>query len=166
MARWTTLVGLALLGSSLAFPAAAQWKWRDKNNQVQYSDLPPPLGTPDKDILQRPLGANVRLAPIGNAPAAGASAAPLLAPRASDAELEAKRRKAEQEVADKKKAEDTAAAAVRADNCNRAKSEMRTLDSGIRLTRSNDKGEIEYLDDAARAREAQRSRDLIASQCK
>ena len=28
-------------------PAAAQWKWRDKRGQVQYSDLPPPRDIPD-----------------------------------------------------------------------------------------------------------------------
>ena len=46
---------LALLAASLiALPAAAQWKWRDKGGHVQYSDLPPPAGTPDQDILSRP----------------------------------------------------------------------------------------------------------------
>ena len=35
----------------IALPAEAQWKWRDKGGHVQYSDLPPPAGTPDQDIL-------------------------------------------------------------------------------------------------------------------
>ena len=35
---------IALLLLSLASTAAAQWKWRDANGKVQYSDLPPPAG--------------------------------------------------------------------------------------------------------------------------
>lgn len=165
MARWTVLALVALLGASLTLPAAAQWKWRDKNNQVQYSDLPPPPGTPEKDILQKPVGASVQRSPVLAPVASGASGAPLLAPRASDPELEAKRKKAEQDVADKKKAEDAANAAIKADNCRRAQGEMRTINSGVRLTRTNEKGEIEYLDDAARARETARTQGLVASQC-
>ena len=54
MFRWTALVMTALVGATLALPAAAQWKWRDKNGQVQYSDLAPPNGVAERDILQRP----------------------------------------------------------------------------------------------------------------
>ena len=44
----------ALVGGLAALPAQAQWKWRDKSGQTQYSDLAPPAGTPEADILQRP----------------------------------------------------------------------------------------------------------------
>ena len=54
MPRLTLLLVLALLGSLLSGNAFAQWKWRDKAGVVQYSDLPPPNGTADKDVLQRP----------------------------------------------------------------------------------------------------------------
>jgi len=88
-----------------------------------------------------------------------------MAARASDPELEARRKKAEQEVADKKKAEDAKVAAARADNCSRAKEQMRTLDSGMRMARTNAKGEREVLDDAARAAETARARNVVASDC-
>src|SRR5215213_4585274 len=39
MHRWTALTCAAVLGALLAVPAQAQWKWRDKNGQTQYSDL-------------------------------------------------------------------------------------------------------------------------------
>ena len=46
----------AFLVAGLTAPACAQsgvqWKWRDARGQVQYSDLPPPKGTPD-DIIQK-----------------------------------------------------------------------------------------------------------------
>jgi len=171
MHRWTVVVLTALLGATLALPAAAQWKWRDQNGHTQYSDTPPPPSVADKDILQRPGGANsaVRRGTVSAvpAPASAASGTPPLAPPvAGDSELEAKRKKAEQEVEDKKKAEDAKLAAARAENCARAKAQMRTLDSGVRISRTNEKGEREYLDDKARAQEAERTRDAMNSQCK
>ncbi|MEP7101247.1 MAG: DUF4124 domain-containing protein [Burkholderiales bacterium] len=165
MNRWNLIALTALLGLTLALPAAAQWKWRDKSGHTQYSDLPPPPGVPEGDILQKPAAATRRVAPVA-APASGASAAPLAAARASDPELEAKRKKAEQDVADKKKADEAKIAATKAENCGRAREQMRTLDSGQRMARVNDKGERIVLDDAARAAEAQRARDAMASECK
>ena len=158
---------VAALGLTLALPAAAQWKWRDKTGQTQYSDLPPPPGVPEGDILQRPTGATTprRPAPVA-VPASAATATPLPGARASDPELEARRKKAEQEGVDKKKAEDARLAATKADNCARAKEQMRTIDSGQRMARINAKGEREVLDDAARAAETQRTRNVMASECK
>jgi hypothetical protein len=151
----------ALLGLTIALPVAAQWKWRDKSGQMQYSDLPPPSGTAEQDILQRPVPMQ-QLRPA--APASGASAA--AAAKGVDHELEARRRKAEQDQAARQKAEDDRVAAARADNCTRAKSYLRTLDDGMRIARMNDKGEREYLDDQARAEEARRTRAVVASDCK
>ena len=162
MPRLSVVVLSALIGAALAFPAAAQWKWRDKGGQIQYSDLPPPNGVADQDILQRPLAAQRRTAAV----AASAASAAASSARTVDPELDAKRRKDEQDQAAKKKAEEEHVAAVRADNCTRAKSYMRTLDEGIRIARTNDKGEREILDDKGRADEIQRTRQVIATDCK
>ncbi len=169
MRRWTPVVIAATLGLALALPAHAQWKWRDKAGQTQYSDLPPPAGTADADILLRPNAGQRRAtaAPAVAAAASGAaSAAPRLAPKASEPELEAKRRKVEEEAAAQKKAEEARMAVARADNCVRAKAQVRSMESGVRVARTNEKGEREFLDDAARAAEAQRSRGVVASDCK
>jgi hypothetical protein len=167
-------VALLVLAAAalIALPAQAQWKWRDPNGHVQYSDLPPPSGTPDKDILARP---NVQQRRAANAPfyvASAASGAPVasaasgaLAPRTVDPELEAKRKKVEADQALKTKADDDRLAAAKADNCSRAKSQLQTLESGIRITRSNDKGEREFLDDKQRADETRRAREAISSSC-
>lgn len=158
-ARW---VLLGVLAVAFALPVQAQWKWRDKNGQMQYSDLPPPVGTPDADILQRP-------APVAPRPAAvaasGASSAPLLTPKTGDPELEAKRKKAEQDEAARKKAEEARNAAARADNCARAQVQLKAIDDGQRLSRINANGEREVLDDKGRAEEAQRMRSLISADC-
>ncbi len=170
MARWNIALLAALLGLTLAGPAAAQWKWRDKAGNTQYSDLPPPAGTPEANILQRPRGANAAATaprtPAATAAPAAASAPPLAAARASDPELEARRKKAEQEVADKKKAEEDRIAAARAENCSRAREALRTLDSGMRMARVNEKGERIILDDNARAAETKRAQGTVATDCK
>ena len=170
------LIGLAVAGMACVAPAVAQWKWYDKNRQVQYSDIPPPLGTPDKDIVQRPKIAENALAAATAAAASAvvagsaASSVPAVMPKTVEPELEAKRRKAEQDAAARAKADAKIAeervAALRTENCNRARADIRTLDDGGRLARSNARGEREILDDRQRADELRRTRDLIAALCR
>jgi hypothetical protein len=161
-------LSVAVLALCVAGSAVAQWKWRDASGRIQYSDLPPPQGVADKDILQRP-AAPARVV----APAPAAASAPPLTPATGkpvETELDAKRKKAEQEEAAKnaakKKADDEKIAAAKADNCNRARGQLRALDDGIRMARVNAQGEREVLDDAQRAAETKRTRDIIASDCK
>ena len=155
------VLSLALVGTALALPAAAQWKWRGANGQIQYSDLPPPPGVAEKDILQRPTAATLR----ATAPAAPAASVPPLNPKNVDPELEAKRKKAEQDDAAKAKAEEQRVAAAKADNCKRARDQIRTLESGQRMARINDKGEREVLDDKMRADEMKRAREMASADC-
>ncbi len=170
MSRWTAALLAAVCASTICLPAAAQWKWRDKNGQTQYSDLPPPPGVSDKDILARP-SAQARVAPTAAAAASAASGASAaasapLAAKGVDSELEAKRKLAEQADVDRRKADEARLAALRADNCVRARDQMRTLDSGLRIARVNARGEREEMDDATRAEETRRAREAIASECR
>ena len=87
-------------------------------------------------------------------------------PKGKDPELEAKRKQAEKEQADKAKAEEQKLAAMRADNCLRARDQARSLESGLRMARVNAQGEREIVDDNTRAAEIKRVRDVIASDCK
>lgn len=156
----------------LALPAHGQWKWRDKAGQTQYSDLPPPPGIPEQDILGRPRAAQRGAVAASPLPAPSAASGPAqsasnaLAPKVAEAELESKLKKAEQEQAAKLKAEQVRVAAAKAENCQRAQGQMRSLDSGIRLARVNEKGEREILDDSQRAAEVKRTQNVIASDCK
>ncbi len=156
------LAGLAAL--SLASEAQAQWKWRDGRGQVHISDIPPPRDIPEKDVMQRPEVA-VRKPVAAAAPASAASAAVAGKPSV-DPELEEKRRRAEQDQAAKAKAEEQKIAAVRKENCQRARDQVATLDSGQRIARIKADGEREILDDEQRAKEARRAREAIASDCR
>ena len=156
-------LGLATLACLLlASPAEAQWKWRDSRGQIHISDIPPPRDIPDKDVLQRPEVSVRKPAPA--ATVAAAASAPAKA--AVDPELEERRKRAEQEQAARAEADKQKAAAVRKDNCQRAREQLATLDSGQRIARIKADGEREILDDDARAKEAKRARDAIASECR
>ena len=129
--------------------------------------------TPDQDIFTRPTAQKRNVAGSPFAPASGTAVAPAasaasspLVPRTVDPELDAKRKKTEGEQAARNKVEEDRVAAVKADNCGRARSQLRTLDSGIRVSRTNDKGEREFLDDKQRAVETQHAKDAIAADCK
>ena len=160
---------LALLAASLlALPAEAQWKWKDKGGHVQYSDLPPPPGTADQDILGRPSArrSSTPVAVPASAASSVAVAAVAPAPRTTDPELEGKRKKAEEEVAAKNKLEQEKIAKEKAENCTRAKQQMATLESGIRLIQANPKtGEREFLDDKQKADRIKSTKDVMANDC-
>ncbi len=158
-------LGLATLACLLiTSPAEAQWKWRDSRGQIHISDIPPPRDVPDKDVLQRPELAARRPPPAPAASAVAAASAPAKA--AVDPELEERRKRAEQEQAARAEADKQKAAAVRKDNCQRAREQLATLDSGQRIARIKADGEREILDDDARARESKRAREAIASECR
>ena len=157
----------ALLCVGMASAQSVPWKYRDAQGRIVVSDLPPPAGVQDKDILERPT-AVVRRAPAPTAAAASApaTAAPTAVAQGNDPELEARRKKAAAEQEQKQKVEQEKDAAQRADNCARAKSHLAALGDGLRIARTNDKGEREILDDKGRAEEMQRARQTIASDCK
>jgi hypothetical protein len=161
---------VALIGLVLAASAQAQWKWKDARGNVQYSDLPPPPGVPEKDILQRPASAvrqNIVVSPIGYA-ASAASAPKPAASGPTKAELDAAaRQKQDQDAqATKQKEEERRAAEQRRENCARAQSNLRDLQGGQRLTRTNDKGERVFMEEGQIAAEVARARDLITSECR
>ena len=156
-------VGFSLCVATL--PAAAQWKWKDARGQVVISDTPPPRDIPEGNVLQKPSVVTQRAAAQLTA-TASAPVADTVAKAKVDPELEARRKKAEAEQSERMKAEEQKVAAQRADNCRRAKTYVETLDSGMRLTRRNDKGEQEYLDDQQRAAEMQRARQTVSTDCR
>jgi hypothetical protein len=161
-----SLLAIAAAGAS----AQPVWKWRDASGQVHISDVPPPSDVPDRNILQRASGAPAPLVVTPAAPPTASDAAPALAAATGvDSELQKKKARAEREKAEKdtadKAALDKKNAAVRADNCQRAQSQSKAIDSGMRMAHVNASGEREYLDDKQRAAERQRAQDIIAQNC-
>jgi hypothetical protein len=164
-----TLLGLACALPVLSF---AQWQWIDKDGRKVFSDQSPPADVPAKNILRRPGSRAVpaeAAEPAGAASATAQAAKPAgSAPKLSgkEKELQDKKKQAQDADAAKKKALEEEVAKMKADNCVRAKRSKATFDSGVRVSRMNDKGEREYMDDAERAAETKRLEGIIASDCK
>jgi hypothetical protein len=176
---------LALAVASVAIGAQAQWQWLDKDGRKVFSDRPPPSDIPDKNVLKRP-GKAAAAAPAQPGEATGnAAGAPQGAPGAAKAgegagqpaaadaaqkkappsELDLKKKQLADAEAAKRKADQEAIAKVKAENCDRARANQRTLDSGVRLSRLNSKGEREVFDDKIRAEEGARVREVISREC-
>lgn len=154
----------------IATSALAQWQWIDKEGRKVFSDRPPPSEILDKNILKRPSGRAAPLQPQT------ATEEPTVAPAAKkrtdspqlsgvDKELLAKKKQADDAEAAKKKEEEEKLSKARADNCARAKQAKATFNSGVRVSRTNEKGDREIMDEAARASEVKRIQGIIESDC-
>lgn len=170
------LLLLALLAGLPCTPAQAQWQWIDRNGRPVFSDRPPPTDIPAKDIRKQPAARSTASQPVTPSPAAagpGAGAAPVIingtAPVAAasgeDKTLTARKLQAEQAEAAKRRAEEARLAQLQADSCARARQARAGLDAGLRVARTNAKGEREFLDEAGIAAEKQRIDAVIASDC-
>jgi hypothetical protein len=167
-----------LLAAACAVPALAlaQWQWVDKDGRKVFSDRPPPQDVPAERILKQPgkRAAAAEAAPAEAAPPGTVTAkatAPSVAGSApkvtgKDKALEDKKKQQEAEAAAKKKAEDEKFAQAKAENCAIVKRNRAAYESGVRIARTNAKGETEYLDDAQRASEMKRMDGIIARDCK
>jgi hypothetical protein len=165
-----------IIFSLLSFSATAQWAWTDEEGRTVFSDRAPATSVPDKRIFKRPgpakLTGSQDVPANTGADAASAKTASPAQPVAStpqatglDKELAERKKKTEQAQAEQRKLEEERISKAKADNCERARQAQKTLDSGVRLSRTNAKGEREILDDAARAAEIKRIQSIVASDC-
>jgi hypothetical protein len=163
-------VRLTLLAIACSVPllASAQWHWVDKDGRKVFSDQAPPADIAPNRILKGPKGRKLEAqdAAAVAVPTSASPAADLPKPTGKDPALEQKRKQAEAAEAAKKKAEEEKMAALQAENCTRAKASKAGLDSGVRIARTNAKGEKEYLDDNQRASELRLAEQLIARDCR
>lgn len=154
-------------------PVFAQWMWLDKDGRKVFSDRAPPPEVPAKSILKQP-GMPARAAADASgagdaAPGARSDASETAKPAGKsqlDKAVEERKRQAEAAEAEKKKAEEARIASQKADNCARARQNMATLQSGIRLAQVNENGERVILDDSARNAELSRAQATIDSDCR
>ena len=137
-------IALAILLAT-ATVAAQVYKWVDKDGKVQYSDTPPPASATKTEAKK-----------IDTAPTKS------LQDRAKDFD----KRKIDVAEKAKKSAADQEKAAIDAANCSDARAALRTLETGRPITRTNDVGDREYLNDETREAEIAKARKSIAGFCK
>ncbi|MEO8120035.1 MAG: DUF4124 domain-containing protein [Rhodoferax sp.] len=167
------LMGAACL---ISMAASAQWQWTDKDGRKVFSDRAPPADVLEKNIVKRPGGRGAQAATTdvsavtatGVAAVASAPQSAASAPKLSgvDKELTDKKKKAEEAETAKRKAEEERVVKAKIENCVRAKQAKAGFDSGVRIARTNDKGEREVMDDMARTTEMKRIQSIIDADCK
>jgi len=163
------VLGFGLVGLALCAAAAnaQQYKWKDSRGRTVYGDLPP---------------AGVKATPISSVSAPAAPAAPAgsggtetgakgaakdakpLTP--AEQEMEFRRRVKEAQEAAAKKAKEDQAERDKKQNCELAREQERTLASGQRVSRVDEKGERYYVNDAQRAQELSQARRSISEWCR
>jgi hypothetical protein len=151
------------LSFAVAAGAAAQaYRWVDKDGKVRYGDTPPPgtKATP----LNVPQGSGANVVPAApDAAAKGANKGPLTP---ADQEKEYRKRQAEAQKAAAKSEQEQRDAQVRIDNCNRAQTALRTLESGQRVMITDKQGERYYLNDEEIAKQTAVAQQQVSDWCK
>ena len=146
--------------------AAGQWQWVDKSGVMVFSDMAPPPQVPLKNILKRPssLRAEPEMpAPNASAPETKASAATTVASR--EQELAKKVKELENNALAQRAADASRMAKTKIENCVRAKKAKQQFDTGVRLQKTDQQGQAQILDDAARAAELKNIQTYIDAAC-
>ena len=173
--RSTIIVTIVLAGFA-STPSSAQWAWKDANGRVVYSDRPPPSDVKPASIMRQPTTQTLaNPAPAAAAPDDAAKPADGKSPDAKSApsgpktiaerEMDFRKRQQERADNDKKAAEEQAKSAAKTAECERARGYMKSLEDGVRITRTDASGNREFLDDAQRAAEVERTRKIIQGAC-
>ena len=134
--------------------AQAQFVWIGPNGTRQYSDQPPPPGTPPSKILKAPgRAAPAQLTPPApSAPETTADTSkPKGPPTLAEREADYRKRAKAKEESDRKSEQEAMQVAARAAHCEALRKDKRVIDSGIRIVDIGPDGKRRYLSDAERA---------------
>jgi len=154
----------ALLLFCCAGLAQAQFVWIGPNGTRQYSDQPPPPGTPPSKILKMP----GRPAPAQDVPAAepaSEGAKPKTAPTLAEREADYRKRAKAREEADTKAQAEARRKVAHAEHCEHVRANQRMYASGIRISEIGADGQRRFLSDAERAAGSARTEQQL-SECR
>ena len=147
---------LRLAGAALLFFATqlahAQYVWIDANGTRQYSDRPPPPGTPPHKILKAPgAGADASLEAAKPATPEARPAAPKGPPTLAEREQAFRKRTQERAEQERKESMEAERRRELAERCEAARDVQAQLASGIRIARIDQNGERSYMSDEEKA---------------
>jgi len=154
--------------------AQAQWMWVNDKGVKQFSDQPPPAGTPANRILKAPRGMAVAelqkegpAKPDNGDDAAGADekAVPVK-PTLAERNADFKKRQQENAAKAAKAEEQAKLDAEKKKYCSEAKSNIGMLESGVRVSEMGPNGERNFMSDEARAQKLKEQRESVNSMCK
>lgn len=125
------------------------YKWKDANGRYHYSDLKPIDGEEQKiDVPPKP------------------ASPPPVSKSINEKEMEFKKRQLEVEENSAKEARQLSEAKERQKNCDQARGNLKSLESGTRLVKYDAKGERAYVEDKERPGLIEDAKKDIATWCK
>ena len=134
---------------------AQSYQWRDSSGRLVISARPPPAGVRDARPLNPATPTTSSAATESNAPRTTA-----------EQNMEFKKRQQEAREAADKQAKDATAAAQKRENCERARSQLTTLESGNhRMVVPDGKGGEVFVEGDVKEAEMERARKIIAESC-
>ena len=151
-----TILCLGLLFSAAA--TAQQYKWVDQDGKTRYGDVPPP-GV--KAQRMRPPASGPSPSPAAPSGAAKDAKGAPLTPEAAF-----QKRQKEQKEADDKVAKERSEADLKRTNCEQARNQLRTLESGQRMATTDSSGAPTFMDDSQVAQEKAKAQRLVSEWCK
>ena len=155
---------LLLIALWLPGPAMAQYQWRDAQGRMVFSDQPPPASIDRSQVLRAPDPAREAAAREANAkPPATTTERP--AQSYADQEMAFRKRQMEQQEAAQKLAGERAKAQERKVACDGNRDAIRTLESGMRVSRVGADGERTFLSDAERNERLRAARRNLSTGC-
>jgi histone deacetylase complex regulatory component SIN3 len=157
------ILGFLVVLAFSAGAAAQAYKWVDKDGKVRYGDTPPPgvKATP----LRTPSGPTPP-PPVPSADAAKKDGAAKKDEKPLTPEAAFRTRQQERAEADQKAEKERAEADKKRQNCDSAQLNLRTLQSGQRVTVTDASGERAYMDDTQRQQAIQRAQASVNEWCR
>ena len=160
----TILLTLASLLLSTA--ALAQWAWREGNTTV-FSDQPPPPSIAPSQIIRQPAG---RAKPVepgdtekNNDKSTGKAANSTQPKSLAERDAEFRERREKQAEQEKKSAEEAAKKQQLSQECERARSYLKSLQEGVQVRSGSDNA---IMGDEDRQKEVQRVQKQVSDACK
>ncbi len=154
--RFATITGCWVLACFVGAAQAQVYCWNTKDGKRVCGDTPP-AGAKTTTITT----------PAPASPASGAASKDARKGPLTPAEQEQayRKRQAEAQKAREKDEQAQRDAALKKENCARAREALRVLESGQRLAGVDSKGERYYFDDEQIARETERARQTVQQSC-
>lgn len=162
------LWGLSLvLALASATSHAEIYKWKDKNGVVRYSDIPPPSNVPHESLGKKANKTSAAVeTPSAVVPEGAATPEPepvQQTPEEVTPDADAQRK--EEEEARKKAEAAEAELQQKQEQCTNAKARMQSYEQGGRIYKINEKGEREFMDDAAMAKGLEEAQAEVDKYC-
>jgi hypothetical protein len=151
MKSYFSIITLALISFS---SHAALNKWVDSEGKIHYSDTVPPEASATQSVR------NIAGKGSGESPSSGYSPKSL-----SEREAELRKSRLAKEKDSEKKAEQDARAETKSQNCEAARHNAKAIEDGMRIVTYDANGERTIMDDEARAKKLEESRQAISKNC-